>query len=100
MMAKYMKLSFSQGELNTQLAGFFGDLLENNAVDAILTPMVQPKKGVMQTLVTSKEMLKDVDPFAPVVPVNSAKIASSLTSSPSGKEVALVLRSCEMRALV
>ncbi len=100
MMAKYTKLSFSQGELNTQLSNFFSDLLENNAVDAVLAPMVQPKKGVMQTLVTSKDHLQSIDPFAPVMPVNSAKLASSLTSKPSGKKIAMVLRSCEMRALV
>ena len=100
MMAKYTQLSFSQGELNTQLSNFFSDLLDAGAVDGILTPMVQPKKGVMQTLVTSKEMLGKVDPFAPVVPVNSAKLASSLTSKPSGRKIGMVLRSCEMRALV
>lgn len=99
-MAKYTQVSFNKGELNTQLSEVFSGMLENGAVDAILTPMVQPKKGVMQTLVTQKEHLKDMDPFAPVVPVNGAKIASSLTASPSGKKVAMVLRSCEMRALI
>lgn len=99
-MAKFTKLSFTKGELNTQLSGLFSDMLENNAVDAVLAPMVQSQKGVMQTLVTSKDYLDTLDPFAPVVPLNSAKIASSLTASPSGKRIAMVLRSCEMRALV
>ena len=99
-MSKYIKLSFNKGELNTQLSGFFSDMLENKAVDAVLAPMEQTKKGVMQTLVTSKNHLTKIDPFAPVVPVNSAKIASSLTSEPSGKKIAMVLRSCETRALV
>jgi len=99
-MSKFMKLAFDKGELNTQLSELFSDMLENNAVDAVLAPMVQPKKGVMQTLVTSKENLASMDPFAPVMPVNSAKLASSLTSTPSGKRIAMVLRSCEVRALV
>jgi len=99
-MAKFTKLSFSKGELNTQLSGLFSDMLENNAVDAVLAPMVQTPKGVMQTLVTSKENLGGIDPFAPVVPLNGAKIASSLTASPSGKRIAMILRSCEVRALV
>lgn len=99
-MAKYTKLSFNKGELNTQLSELFSDMLDNKAVDAVLAPMTQPKKGVMQTLVTSKEHMKAMDPFAPVVPLNGAKIASQLTSSPSGKRIAMVLRSCEVRALV
>ena len=99
-MSKFTKIAFAKGELNTQLSDLFSDMLENNAVDAVLAPMVQPKKGVMQTLVTSKENLASIDPFAPVMPVNSAKLASSLTSTPSGKKIAMVLRSCEVRALV
>jgi formate dehydrogenase subunit beta len=99
-MAKFTKLAFNKGELNSQLTGFLADLLEKNVVDALLAPMTQPKKGVMQTLVTSKQTIKGVDAFAPVVPVHGARIASSLTSSPSGKRIAMVLRSCEVRALV
>lgn len=99
-MSKFIKLSFDKGGLNTQLSEFFSDMLGNNAVDALLVPMAQPKKGVMQTLVTSSEPLQAIDPFAPVMPVNSAKIASSLTSTPSGKKIGMVLRSCEVRALV
>jgi len=99
-MSKYVKLSFDKGGLNTQLAEFFSGMLENQAVDALMAPMAQPKKGVMQTLVTSKDNLEPLDPFAPVMPVNSAKLASSLTAKPSGKRIAMVLRSCEVRALV
>ncbi|MBM9605188.1 4Fe-4S dicluster domain-containing protein [Desulfopila inferna] len=99
-MAKFIKLSFNKGELNTRVSELFSDMLENNAVDAVLAPMAQPRKGVMQTLVTSKEHIQNIDPFAPVVPVNGAKVASSLTASPSGKKIAMVLRSCEVRALI
>jgi formate dehydrogenase (coenzyme F420) beta subunit len=99
-MAKFIKLPFNKGELNTQLSELFSGMLENGAVDALLAPTTQPKKGVMQTLITSKDHLKEIDPFAPVMPVNSAKIASSLTATPSGKKIAMILRSCEMRALV
>lgn len=99
-MAKYMKMSFAQGELNKELSGFFSDLIAQGAVDAVLAPATQSKKGVMQTLITAADKTTTVDPFAPVVPVNSAKIASSLTASPSGRKVAMVLRSCEARALV
>ena len=45
-------------------------------------------------------MVAAVDPFAPIAAVSGAKIASSLTSHPSGRKMAMVLRPCEMRAVV
>lgn len=99
-MAKCTQISYTQGEMNKQLTPFFASLLEKNVVDAILLPVNLPKHGVMQTLVTSTDALENLDPFAPIVPVNGAKLVSSLTSSPSGKRVAVVLRSCEIRAII
>ncbi len=99
-MATYTKLSYTAGNLNTQLAEFCSQLLENGVVDAIMSPMLQLKQGVMQTLITKKEHLSKIDPFAPVMPVNSAKLASQLTAEPSGKTIALIMRSCEIRALI
>ncbi|HKK89781.1 MAG TPA: 4Fe-4S dicluster domain-containing protein [Desulfobacteraceae bacterium] len=99
-MAHYTKLTFKQGKLNKTVAQLFKNLMEKGIVDAFLAPMAQPSKGVMQTLVTTADQLDRLDVFAPVVPVNGAKLASSLTRTPSGKKVAMVLRSCEVRALV
>ncbi|OQY01190.1 MAG: hypothetical protein B6I26_04855 [Desulfobacteraceae bacterium 4572_130] len=102
-MSKSIKLSFKKGELNKELADFFKKMIEKNAIDALLAPMTQPNKGVMQTLVTKNSNIKaidSIDPFAPVVPVNGAKIASSITAKPSNRKVAMILRSCEIRALV
>ena len=99
-MAKFAKLSFKKDELNRELSGFFKGILENGAVDAVLVPMAQAKKGVRLTLVTSAASTAQVDPFAPVAAVSGAKIASSLTSRPSGRKVAMVLRPCELRAVV
>ncbi|MCP4118347.1 MAG: formate dehydrogenase, partial [Desulfobacteraceae bacterium] len=99
-MAKFTKLSFKKGELNKELANLFKGMIENGAADALLAPMAQPKKGVMQTLVTNPSNVEAIDPFAPVVPLNGAKVASSITATPSGRKVAMVLRSCEIRALI
>jgi formate dehydrogenase subunit beta len=99
-MANFTKLSFKKGELNRELADFFKSMIEKGAVHALLAPMTQPEKGVMQTLVTDPSNIENIDPFAPVVPVNGAKIASSVTATPSGRKIAMVLRSCEVRALV
>ncbi|MHC1744821.1 MAG: Coenzyme F420 hydrogenase/dehydrogenase, beta subunit C-terminal domain [Syntrophobacteraceae bacterium] len=99
-MAKFAKLSFQKDEMNKQLSVFFKGMLENGAVDAVLVPMAQNKKGVRLTLVTSAAKIDRVDPFAPVAAVSGAKIASSLTAHPSGRRVAMVLRPCEIRALI
>lgn len=99
-MAKFAKLSFNKDELNKELSGFFKGILENGAVEAVLAPMTQGKKGVRLSLITSAANAGAVDPFAPVAAVSGAKIASSLTARPSGRKVAMVLRPCEIRATV
>jgi formate dehydrogenase subunit beta len=99
-MAKFAKLSFKKDELNKELSAFFKGMLENGAVDAVLAPMAQAKKGVRLSLVASAAHTAQVDPFAPIAAVSGAKIASALTSRPSGRKVAMVLRPCEIRAMV
>ncbi|MGL1932585.1 MAG: 4Fe-4S binding protein [Desulfotalea sp.] len=98
-MTKCVEISYAQGEMNNKIAEVLGKMLETGVVDGIMAPVKQGA-GVRQTLVTSVDALGGIDAFAPVVAVNSAKLASSLTASPSGKKVALVMRSCEIRAMV
>jgi len=98
-MAKYSKLASGETTLNGQLVGFFTKMLEKELVDAILIPTRQPKRGIMQTLISDPAKLESIDPFAPIVPLNSAKLVTNLTNVPSGKPVAVVMRSCEIRAL-
>jgi formate dehydrogenase subunit beta len=99
-MAKFAKVSFAKDELNKKLSAFFQGMLEKGAVDAVLVPMAQGKKGVRLTLVTSPAHMAAVDPFAPIAAVSGAKIASALTARPSGRKVAMVLRPCEIRAVI
>ena len=99
-MTEYSKLPVTDGALNEAVANLFKDMLEKEIVDAILVPAHQHPKGVMQTLITDVGQLDRIDPFAPVMPVNSAKLVSNLTNVPSGRPVAVVMRSCEVRALV
>ncbi|MGP0045741.1 MAG: formate dehydrogenase, partial [Syntrophobacteraceae bacterium] len=99
-MPKFAKLSFKKDQLNKELSGFFKGMLENGVVNAVLVPMAQAKKGVRLTLVTSAAHAVRVDPFAPIAAISGAKIASSLTSRPSGRKLAMVLRSCEIRAVI
>jgi len=99
-MTAYSKISIKEHGLNGSLAALFKGMLEKGIVDAILAPARQRPRGVMQTLITDPERLDLIDPFAPVVPVNSAKLVSSMTNVPSGRPTAVVMRSCEVRALL
>lgn len=99
-MTKCTEISYKAGEMNQALSAFLGELLKKDVVSGIMVPVKQKQGNVMQALVTDTSGLQDVDPFAPVMPINSAKLASSLTATPSGRPVALVMRSCESRAMV
>ncbi|MFC2012378.1 Coenzyme F420 hydrogenase/dehydrogenase, beta subunit C-terminal domain [Chloroflexota bacterium] len=82
--------------------GFLRGLLEKGLVDALLIPVELPSgDNVAQTLVTGVEMLESANPLAPVLPVNSARIVSAMTRiSSSKKKIGVVLRPCELRAVV
>jgi len=99
-MTNFTKISYKKDELNVELSKLFKSLLEKEVVSGILVPSKQASGLVMQTLIVDPANADQVDPFAPVIPVSSAKIASSLTSNPSGKKIALVMRSCEVRAMI
>lgn len=99
-MTSYKKIPFKKGELNLELSKFFSELLEKQVVSAVLVPANGNSEMVKQTLFVDPGKTDTVDPFAPIVPVNSAKIVSSLTAKPSGKKMAMVLRSCEVRATI
>ena len=99
-MTGYTQLSAEKNGVNGALAELFQSMLASGAVDSVMVPCRREEGGVMQTLVADPARLENIDPFAPIVPINSAKLVSSLTADPSGRPVAVVLRSCEMRALI
>lgn len=81
---------------------FLGGLLEKNLVSALLVPREVPSKdNVVQSLMTNSNGLKEANVISPVLPVNSARIISEMTRLSSYKNpVGVVLRSCEIRALI
>lgn len=103
-MGEFIAIDTSQDGLNSAIAGLLGRLLERGGVDAVLVPTKLPYKKdgrvVMQMLVTDPRHLDQVDPFAPVATCNSAKLLCSLTYEESGKKLAAVVRSCEVRAFI
>lgn len=78
----------------------FRMLLDRKIVDALLVPVQGANGSVMPALVKNPTRVEQADPFAPVMAFNSARLVSMLTRSSAGSKVGVVLRSCEIRALV
>jgi formate dehydrogenase subunit beta len=101
-MAKSATLPIEDGQIRKAVNAFLQDLLSKKVVEAILVPVAHPAgNNVVQTLVTNPEYLEQADVFAPVLPVISARIVSAMTRlTPVNKKTAVVMRPCEMRALI
>jgi len=100
-MAISAKIDVKDQDLLASLKDFFRSILQLEDVSAILVPQHLPMKNVvMPTLVTDPERLDGIDPLAPIFPANTAKVVSRLTRKPAGGKVAVVLRSCEIRAFI
>ena len=95
-------LESKDGRLVESINTFLKSLLERNLLDALLVPLELPSKNmVAPALVSDPEILKDANPLAPVMPVSTARVVSSMTKvAPSQRKVGVVLRPCELRALV
>jgi formate dehydrogenase (coenzyme F420) beta subunit len=97
-----MKVSIPVIEGNTTqaLQGFLKQLLESGKIEALLVPMRTPAGTVTPALVSHPELLSSADPLAPVLPVNAATLAGKLSVREPRAKVGVVLRACELRALV
>jgi formate dehydrogenase subunit beta len=88
------------GDVLLALQGILRGLLETGAVEMLLVPMRTPRGGVSPALVSNPDLLNAADPLAPVLPVNAATLAGVLSIREPRVKVGVVLRSCELRALV
>jgi len=101
-MTKEVVIEVKNGKVKEAINSFLNELLEENLVSALLVPREVPSEdNVVQSLVTNSDGLKEANVIAPVLPVNSARIISEMTRlSPHKSPVGVVLRSCEIRALI
>jgi formate dehydrogenase subunit beta len=101
-MVKTVSFSVRDGGITGAMRQLLKQLLEKRLVDAVLVPLELPsRESVVQSLVTQPEVLDAASPLAPVLPVNTANIVSKITRlASSEKKIAVVARSCELRALV
>ena len=80
---------------------YLGKLLEEGVVDEILVPKLNSAgNNYVQALISSKEFLKDINPFVPVIPIQTGRIAKNLTFTKSGRKLLIIAKPCEIKAIV
>jgi formate dehydrogenase subunit beta len=89
-----------QGGTLATIQGMLRKLLEEEVVDALLVAMALPGGSMAPMLVSDPEALERADPLAPVLPINAARAVANLTVTGHREKLGVVLRSCEIRALV
>jgi len=101
-MSKDVIVKVKDSNVKEAINSFLKSLFERNLVSALLVPREVPSKdNVVQSLVTNPDEIKEANVVAPVLPVNSARIISDMTRiAPNKTPVGVVLRSCEIRALL
>lgn len=99
---KNFLLAVDEKNANHTLSSFLSRMLADGVVGSVMVPQnTDYGKNVVMTLVKRPAVLKKINPFAPVSPVNGARIVSDLTFSAAPDEkIGVLLRSCETRALV
>jgi len=94
-------LEVKEGDTLATLRSFLQRLLEKEIVEALLVPLEAPSGDtVMPALVKEPARLERANPLAPVMPVNAARVVSSLTIGKPREKIGALLRSCEIRALI
>ncbi len=101
-MSKTAILDVKEGKVRQAVNGLLKDMFAKKVVDAMLVPLAHPAgSNVVQALISDANAVDRADVFAPVMPVNSAKILQAMTRlTPADRKTAVVVRPCEMRAIV
>ena len=94
------RLPVENGDTLKTLQDFLAKLLTSGEVDALLVPMRTPKGTITHALVKNPALLAHADPLAPILPVNSATLAGKVSIREPRPKVGVVMRSCELRALI
>ena len=88
------------GDVLTAVRGFLQKLLELGVVDALFVPLEADGGTITPALVTDPARLNQANPLMPIMPINSARAISALTGKHVPAQLGIVLRSCEIRALI
>jgi formate dehydrogenase subunit beta len=80
--------------------GLLKQLLEAKVVDALLVPMQTRVDTITPMLVADPDLLDAANPLAPMVGLNAAYVAGRVSIREPRGRIGVVLRPCELRALV
>ncbi|UCG69175.1 MAG: 4Fe-4S dicluster domain-containing protein [Thermoplasmata archaeon] len=98
-MVKMAKIAVEKDILNT-LNGFFKSMLDKMAADTLVIPQDVPSGySTVQTLVKDPESVTSLNPFAFVLPANSADILVKTTDEATEDKIVALFRPCELRAV-
>jgi formate dehydrogenase subunit beta len=98
---KSSTLKLVDNKLLETFAEFFKSLFEKKIVDALLVPQeTSLGASCAHTLIKDPSRIRRANPLAPILLVNAAQLISDLTAWNPGQKIGVVLRSCEIRALV
>ena len=88
-------------EVPQDLGSFLASLLESGAVDALICPKFLSEGKVAHALIPKEGKKEGLAPLFPFMPANGGRVVSRFTiEGPVDRLVAVVLRPCEIRALV
>jgi formate dehydrogenase subunit beta len=91
----------TDGNPQAVIRSVLGDMLSAQLADAVMVAARTPYSALpMPTLCSDPAKLEPADPLAPVAPFNAARQAASILRHDAGRRVAVVLRPCEVRALI
>jgi len=81
------------------LRNFLKQLIVSGFLQAILVPL-ENGDSVVPALVTEPDVLDSANPLLPVMPINTARAVSAITGKHTPAKIGVVLRPCEIRALI
>lgn len=100
-MAKNALLGARDSDKVEAIRIWFAGLLASHVLDALLVLLEEKDKAPAMALVSSPDRIKYANPFAPIIPGNAAGIVSRITRiARPRKSIGVVLRPCEIRALI
>jgi formate dehydrogenase subunit beta len=92
----------SEGNVRKGIIGFVKQALNHDAFDAVLIPARVPGgDSFAYFLIRDQASLKEASPLPPIMPVQGARVISSITRRGKGKtRLAAIMRPCEARATI
>ncbi|MBU2551348.1 MAG: 4Fe-4S dicluster domain-containing protein [Proteobacteria bacterium] len=99
-MSQYVRIEAPRGAA-AAVKELLKSILEKGRAEAVLVPAATPYSPLpMPTLITDPAGIDDSAPLAPAAPFNAARLAANLARRPTGHGLVMLLRPCELRALI